>query len=560
MAMHLMNIPRNFDVVLTENLFGDILSDEAGVITGSLGMLPSATIGGKVNLYEPVHGSAPDIAGTGKANPLGAILTAAMVLRHSANLEQDAAAIEAAVQQVLDAGHRTADIARGNTGQPPSPPSRWASSSTRRSPNPSTAANPCTPSNQLLRSLGASSSHRCASSRGMDRACRCSSIAITMSTHSSNLAAARSSLSHRSRRPRRAQISNRRQPHRALHPRNPAQIQPQKRPHDNVQWLWQYHPPRARSAASNDLRLDARFQSFLRDSLHRAAILLGPAQPATSPSPTPPSTSSRSPRQVLADDNRYLTIDGCVPHFCPARGLLWVDLGGPHPLVVFAAIDWDPQDHTTDQPAAEYTLWLFSNQPLIDPDAHPSSRSPQAIARWTAQPAAGTASSRTSPTPSSSIPTARRTRSPSTPNQLGANTIAPSTRHHNATPDRPNDNNDHDHNPTTPRTLFEKVWQQHLVAEPAGEPTILYIDLHLVHEVTSPQAFEGLRLAGRKLRRPDRHVATVDHNVPTTSVARPPRHRRPDRRRADQSPAQELRRLRRRALRRAGSPTRASST
>ncbi len=71
MAMHLMNIPRNFDVVLTENLFGDILSDEAGVITGSLGMLPSATIGGKVNLYEPVHGSAPDIAGTGKANPLG---------------------------------------------------------------------------------------------------------------------------------------------------------------------------------------------------------------------------------------------------------------------------------------------------------------------------------------------------------------------------------------------------------------------------------------------------------------------------------------------------------
>jgi 3-isopropylmalate dehydrogenase len=115
MAMHLMNIPRNFDVVLTENLFGDILSDESGIITGSLGMLPSATIGGKVNLYEPVHGSAPDIAGTGKANPLGAILTAAMVLRHSAGLEQEAAAIEAAVQKVLEAGHRTADIARGNT-------------------------------------------------------------------------------------------------------------------------------------------------------------------------------------------------------------------------------------------------------------------------------------------------------------------------------------------------------------------------------------------------------------------------------------------------------------
>ncbi len=118
MAMHLMNTPRNFDVVLTENLFGDILSDEAAVITGSLGMLPSATIGGKVNLYEPVHGSAPDIAGTGKANPLGAILTAAMVLRHSAKLEAEASAIEAAVDKVLAEGHRTADLVRsGEPGQ-----------------------------------------------------------------------------------------------------------------------------------------------------------------------------------------------------------------------------------------------------------------------------------------------------------------------------------------------------------------------------------------------------------------------------------------------------------
>jgi 3-isopropylmalate dehydrogenase len=112
-AMLLMSNPRNFDVVVTENLFGDILSDETGVISGSLGMLPSATIGGKVNLYEPVHGSAPDIAGTGKANPLGAILTAAMMLRHSAKLEKEALAIETAVNQVLDAGYRTADILRG---------------------------------------------------------------------------------------------------------------------------------------------------------------------------------------------------------------------------------------------------------------------------------------------------------------------------------------------------------------------------------------------------------------------------------------------------------------
>lgn len=111
-AMHLMNTPRNFDVVLTGNLLGDILSDEAAVITGSLGMLPSATVGGKVNLYEPVHGSAPDIAGTGKANPLGAILTAAMLLRHSVGLEQDARAIESAVESVLTKGYRTADLAR----------------------------------------------------------------------------------------------------------------------------------------------------------------------------------------------------------------------------------------------------------------------------------------------------------------------------------------------------------------------------------------------------------------------------------------------------------------
>jgi 3-isopropylmalate dehydrogenase len=114
MAMHIMNNPRAYDVVVTENLFGDILSDEAAVITGSLGMLPSATIGGKVNLYEPVHGSAPDIAGKGLANPLGAILTAALVLRHSAGLEAEAVAIETAVRKVLEAGYRTPDLARGN--------------------------------------------------------------------------------------------------------------------------------------------------------------------------------------------------------------------------------------------------------------------------------------------------------------------------------------------------------------------------------------------------------------------------------------------------------------
>jgi 3-isopropylmalate dehydrogenase len=114
MAMHLMNQPKNYDVVLTENLFGDILSDESAVITGSLGMLPSATIGGKVDLYEPVHGSAPDIAGKGLANPLGAILTVSMILRLTAKLEEEAAAIRAAVRKVLEQGFRTPDLARQN--------------------------------------------------------------------------------------------------------------------------------------------------------------------------------------------------------------------------------------------------------------------------------------------------------------------------------------------------------------------------------------------------------------------------------------------------------------
>jgi 3-isopropylmalate dehydrogenase len=114
MAMHLMNRPRDFDVVLTENLFGDILSDESAVITGSLGMLPSATIGGKVNLYEPVHGSAPDIAGKGLANPLGAILTGALILRYSGGLEAEASAIESSVRKVLEEGFRTPDLARGD--------------------------------------------------------------------------------------------------------------------------------------------------------------------------------------------------------------------------------------------------------------------------------------------------------------------------------------------------------------------------------------------------------------------------------------------------------------
>lgn len=110
-AMLLVQRPTDFDVLLTENMFGDILSDQAGGVVGSLGLLASASVGGPVGLYEPVHGSAPDIAGKGIANPLGAILSVAMMLRHSFQMETEAACIEGAVAAVLTQGSRTADLA-----------------------------------------------------------------------------------------------------------------------------------------------------------------------------------------------------------------------------------------------------------------------------------------------------------------------------------------------------------------------------------------------------------------------------------------------------------------
>ena len=115
MAMYLVNNPRDFDVVVTGNMFGDILSDEASMITGSLGMLPSASMGkaGSVGLFEPSHGSAPDIAGTGKANPLATMMSGAMLMRLNLGLEAEADAIEKAIDDVLAAGYRTADIGGG---------------------------------------------------------------------------------------------------------------------------------------------------------------------------------------------------------------------------------------------------------------------------------------------------------------------------------------------------------------------------------------------------------------------------------------------------------------
>jgi 3-isopropylmalate dehydrogenase len=112
MAMHIMRRPADFDVILAGNMFGDILSDEAAVLAGSLGMLPSASLGeGKLGLYEPIHGSAPDIAGKGTANPIAAILSAAMLLRYSLDLDDEADTIEGAVKRALEDGLRTPDLA-----------------------------------------------------------------------------------------------------------------------------------------------------------------------------------------------------------------------------------------------------------------------------------------------------------------------------------------------------------------------------------------------------------------------------------------------------------------
>jgi len=112
-AMHLLRRSTSFDVLMTENMFGDILTDEASMLAGSLGLLPSASLGeGTIGLYEPIHGSAPDIAGRGIANPYGTILSGAMLLRYSLGLEREARAIEVAVESALDASVRTADIVR----------------------------------------------------------------------------------------------------------------------------------------------------------------------------------------------------------------------------------------------------------------------------------------------------------------------------------------------------------------------------------------------------------------------------------------------------------------
>ncbi len=172
----------------------------------------------------------------------------------------------------------------------------------------------------------------------------------------------------------------------------PAQIsspqinRPKKQPKENLEWLWKYSPPPA-DGRENELVLDPRFRPFLAQYLTAPQTFWGNPKTGYKPLAETALDFLSVPDKVLADDNRYVTITGCVYRFCPARGLLWVDLGSPHPLVVFAAIDWVKDNKTPDQPDAEYTMWVFANH-SIDPDHIPEALT-HSIARWTAQPPSG---------------------------------------------------------------------------------------------------------------------------------------------------------------------------
>ena len=160
-------------------------------------------------------------------------------------------------------------------------------------------------------------------------------------------------------------------------PQSPARHQPVK-PADDLQWLWSYTHPSPIGRA-NDLRLDARFQSFLLTAFPQPQSIWGPANTREPLATIIPLFLTRY-GAVTAEQNRFLTVDGCVPSFCAAAGLLWIDLGRPHPLAVFAAVNWNPDAHTIAEPTADYNLYLYSNHPL-SPDALPLALT-EAIAHW----------------------------------------------------------------------------------------------------------------------------------------------------------------------------------
>ena len=159
-----------------------------------------------------------------------------------------------------------------------------------------------------------------------------------------------------------------------------------KQPKENVEWMWQYSPPPA-DGRENQLVLDPRFRPFLAQYLTAPQTFWGSPKTGYKPLSETALDFLSVPDKVLADDNRYLSITGCVFRFCPARGLLWVDLGLAHPLIVFAALDWIKESKTPNEPGAEYTMWVFANH-AIDGDHIPSALA-HSIARWTAEPPSG---------------------------------------------------------------------------------------------------------------------------------------------------------------------------
>jgi hypothetical protein len=162
-------------------------------------------------------------------------------------------------------------------------------------------------------------------------------------------------------------------------PKPPAHRSPKAT--DDLQWLWQFAKPSPNGRA-DDLRIDARFQSLLQRSFNQPQAMWGPPETHQSLSTVIPLFLSQY-GTVTAEHNRYLTVDGCVPRFCPAHGLLWIDLGTSHPLLVFAAVNWTTEGHSTDEAAADYSLWLFPNR-TIDANALPLELT-ESLAHWDAR-------------------------------------------------------------------------------------------------------------------------------------------------------------------------------
>src|SRR4030081_515329 len=159
-----------------------------------------------------------------------------------------------------------------------------------------------------------------------------------------------------------------------------------KQPKKNREWLWQYGPPPA-EGRETQLVLDPRFRPFLAQYLTAPQTFWGNPKTGYKPLAETALDYLSVPGKVIADDNRYLSITGCVFRFCPSRGLLWVDLGLPHPLVAFVAIDWIKDSKVPSEPDAQYTLWVFANQ-AIAPDHIPPALT-RTVARWTAEPSSG---------------------------------------------------------------------------------------------------------------------------------------------------------------------------